>query len=118
MESSGEEFIVRYTRLRDELKPVEISMGDPPAPIRPDWVAITHAHIWSRRRPNGIEGFNLTFFMDEGLRVTSEQFETLEIALDQAKAIVGIRHDEWRTCHVEITTEDGSIPWSGVAGSL
>ena len=90
-------------------------MGDPPTPISPDWVAITHGGIWSRCRPNGIEGFNLAFFMDDGLCVTSEQFETLEIALDQAKAIVRILHDEWHTCNVEITNQDGSIPWSSVA---
>jgi hypothetical protein len=109
------EFVIRYTRLRDELKPVEIYMGDPPEPINPDWVAITHGQIWSARRPDGIEGFNLTFFMDDGRRITSEQFDTLNIAMDQAKSIVGILHDEWQSCHVEITNENGSISWSIVA---
>ena len=115
MEWDGDEFVVRYVRLRDDLKPVEIYMGDPLEPINPDWVAITHGVIRSSRRPDGIEGFNLTFFMDDGSCLTHEQFETLEIAIDQAHAIVGIRPDEWALCRVEITNDDGSIPWQAVA---
>ena len=115
MDDDCHETVVRYVRLRDELKPVEIYMGNPPNPINPDWVAITHAILRSRQRPDGIESFNLTFFMDDGKCLTWEQFETLEIAIDQAKAIVGILSDEWNVCRVEITNDDGTIPWSDVA---
>lgn len=109
------ETVVRYVRLRNELKPVEIYMGDPPAPINPDWVAITHAILCSPRRPDGIESFNLTFFLDDGQCLTWQQFDTMEIAIDQANAIVGIRPDEWHTCCVEIANDDGTMPWSNVA---
>ena len=101
--------------LRDELKPVEIYMDDPPQRINPDWVAITHGVIRSSRRPDGIEGYNLSFLMDDGHCLTHVQFETLEIAIDQAHAIVGIRTDEWMPCRVEITDDAGSIPWHVVA---
>lgn len=115
MDDECDETVIRYVRLRTELKPVEIYMGDPPAPINPDWVAITHAILRWRRRPDGIESFNLAFFMDDGQRLTWEQFETLEIAIDQAKSIVGILPDEWHSCRVEIDNDDGSVPWSSVA---
>jgi len=115
MDEKCDETVVRYVRLCYELKPVEIYMGDPPEAINPDWVAITHAILRSRRRSDGIESFNLAFFMDDGKCLTSEQFETLKISIDQAKAIVGIIPEEWNVCRVEITNDDGTIPWPNVA---
>ncbi|NQT17686.1 MAG: hypothetical protein HQ582_33330 [Planctomycetes bacterium] len=115
MDCECDETIVRYVRLRDELKPVRIYTGDPPEPINPDWVAVTHAVLRSRRRPDGIEQFCLAFFMDDGQRLTWEQFETLHIAIDQATSIVGILPDEWYACRVEIVNDDGTMPWSDVA---
>jgi hypothetical protein len=114
MDEECSETVVRYVRLRDELKPVEIYMGDPPELINPDWVGITHAILRWRRRPDGIENFNLAFFMDDGQCLTWEQFETLQIAIDQANSIIGILPEEWNVCRVEITNEDGTIPWSDV----
>ena len=35
----GVEYIVRFTRLPEELKPVEIYPADTLEPIRPDWIA-------------------------------------------------------------------------------
>lgn len=109
MNDALREFVVRKVRLRDDLKPVEIYMGDPPRPIEPDWVAITHG--FSR----DLDGFNLVFFRFDGTTITSEPFDTLETALDQARAIVGIEHSEWESCHVEITDEDGRISWDEVS---
>jgi hypothetical protein len=31
------------------------------------------------------------------------QFETLEIALDQARSIAGLPHSAWRPCEVQLT---------------
>jgi hypothetical protein len=117
MTCDGVEFIVRFVRLREELKPVEIYPADTQEPIRPDWIAITLGVIWSKRRPDGIDGYNLYFLMDDGRCLATKCFETLEITLDQAKAIAGIREDEWQVCRVEVTSEDGSFRWSDVAGS-
>lgn len=41
----------------------------------------------------------------------------LEIALDQAHAIVGIEHSKWESCHVEITDQDGRISWEEVTNA-
>ena len=113
----GVEYIVRFARLREELKPVEIYPADTLEPIRPDWIAITHGIIWSERRPGGIDGYNLYFLMDDGRCLATECFETLEITLDQAKAIAGVRRDELRECRVQVKSEDGSFRWSDVTAS-
>ena len=109
------EHIVRYTRLREELKPVKIYPADTLEPIRPDWVAITHGIVTSDRLVAPGEGFNIAFLTDNGQHLAFMQFETLEIAIDQAHAIAGIRHGEWTACHVEVTDDEGRIPWSLVA---
>jgi len=46
-----------------------------------------------------------------------EQFDTLEIALDQANAIAGIPLNGWRECHIKLpeTLDDDRIPWAYVA---
>jgi len=49
------------------------------------------------------------------LPTTHDSWHRPRIAIDQAKAIVGILPDEWIACHVEITNDDGTIPWSHVA---
>jgi hypothetical protein len=113
----GAEYIVRFARLREELKPVEIYPADTLQPIRPDWIAITLGIIWSERRPGGIEGYNLYFLMDDGRCLAMECFETLEITMDQAKSIAGVRKEEWQSCRIEVKSDDGTIRWSDVAGS-
>ena len=100
------ERVLRRVRLRDDLKPVQIYTRDPPLPINPDWAAVTHAIDGNN------ESFNLVFFRFDGTPITWEQFETLEIAVDQAHAIVGIEHSEWENCDAEILSEDGTIAWT------
>lgn len=68
----------------------------------------------TERRPGGTEGFNLYFLLDDGRALAVECLESLEIALDQSRAIAGIRHDEWRACQVEVRSEDGSFRRSDV----
>ena len=100
-----QEVVVKRVKLREDLNPVQIYMGTPCKPIEPDWGAITHG------KTKNNEGYNLVFFKIDGTPITWEQFETLEIAIDQAKAIVGIKKTEWSNCEVEITREDGGISW-------
>ncbi len=109
MTNTIREIVIRRVQLRQELKPVEIYAGDPPTPIDPDWLAITHA-----TGAKGLESYNLVFFRFDGTPITWEQFDTLRIALDQAHAIVGVDCSEWAACGVEITNEDGSISWDDV----
>jgi hypothetical protein len=105
MSDTLREFVLRRVWLREDLKPVQICMGDPPRPIEPDWLAISH---WIS---GDGEGCNLVFFRFTGDPITSEQFDTLQIALDQAHAIVGVKHSEWQPCHVEIKDDQGRTSW-------
>jgi hypothetical protein len=104
-ENEDREIIIRRTILRKELKPVQIYMGNPPRPIDPDWVAITHA-----KNKYG-ESFIIVFYKFDGTLITFEQFDTLEIAMDQANAIAGIKSNEWLTCDNEITDPKGRFSW-------
>ena len=106
------ETIVRYTRLRPELRPVEIYPVDTLEPIDPDWVAITHAIVAREGRTDFHDGFCMYFLTEDRRTLAYEQFETL--ALDQANAIAGIPLTEWRECHVGLPEyqDDDRIPWS------
>ena len=106
---------MRYTRLRDELRPVAIYRVDTSESINPDWVAITHAVVPNEGRINPREGFCVYYLSDDGEILGYGQYETLEIAVDQVNAIAGIRGDEWTDCHVELRGDYDTIPWSHVA---
>jgi hypothetical protein len=110
------ERLVRVVRLRDDLKPVQIFMGEPPQAISPDWVGITHVRWTEECRTEPHDSFDLSFRRDDGSEITWEQFETLRIALDQAKAIVGVKEEEWKTVSIEMT-EDG-WPWNKIEKEL
>jgi hypothetical protein len=111
MEWENEEHLIRYARLRDELKPIPIYLDEA---MRPDWVAISHVRIWSARRPAGIESFELYFLMDDGSQLDWYGFDTLQIAVDQAKAIAGVQEHEWKACHLKSPRKDGSFAWEDV----
>jgi hypothetical protein len=113
MEDRIEQTVVRAVRPRLELRPVQIYMGEPPAPIDPDWIGIVRHTRYSDRIQEGRESYRLSFFNEKGEEITYEGFDSLEIALDQAKRIVGINHNEWVTCTVPFP-EDDIVPWKSV----
>jgi hypothetical protein len=111
------ETIIRYTRLPPELRPVEIFSADTLEPIDPDWVAITHAIVAREGRVDFLDGYCIYFLADDGRMLAYEQFDTLEIAVDQANAIAGIPRSAWKECHIVLPEDDDieRIPWSYVA---
>ena len=84
------------------------------ATISPDWLGISQVRSRHPHRTDVHEDFILHFFMDDGRELTWEQFESLEIALDQAACIIGVRQSEWRECCIQ-NHNDEKIPWSRVA---
>jgi hypothetical protein len=110
-----EEVVAQVVRLREELKPPEVY--DAHGEHMPgDWLAVTHSVTpYHGRVP--LERWILYLVDDRGNVGHVEQFDTLEIALDQAHSIFGVERDEWRETHVVI--EDGPVghlmPWSSVA---
>jgi hypothetical protein len=92
MKWTGNETLVRFVRLRDDLKPLPIYLD---GPISPDWIGITHCVGRWERRTDMSDDFIIYFMTDDGRDLEFEQYETLEIALDQAHGRYGIRKDEW-----------------------
>jgi hypothetical protein len=110
------ERVIRFIRLRPELRPVEIYDRDG-SQLDPDWLGITHVVDHPNDLVSPTESFNLSYFRDDGELLTWQQFETLTIALDQAHAIVRVGQDEWQSCDVE-THAEGRLPWAAIHASL
>ena len=108
------ETVIRCVRLRSELKPLPIWSAENDEPINPDWVGINHSVSKVPQRSDEVEGYNLAFYRDDGELLEYLQFDSLEIALDQAKAIVGVQPSEWRECNVTVSS-DGRVPCDSAA---
>lgn len=92
-------------RLRDALKPVPIYDGNKVVPITLEWLAISRV----AEDQHGPETCVLYFLNAQGRPEEFLQFDSLEIAMDQAHAIAGVDQGEWRTCSVVVTSEG---PWN------
>ncbi len=108
------ENVIRYVRLREELKPLPIFAGHPPEPINVDWVGISHSISKTSQWTDARESYLVNFYAGDGELLECLQFDTLDIALDQSHAIAGIARNEWRNCNVDVS-DDGSVPWSRVS---
>src|SRR5919199_5930665 len=86
----GSERVVHGPELHVGLHPVPIFGGDPPEPINASSAAIVHL------RDERGESFALELYDPAGTMLECLQFETLEIALDQAAAIIGLQPADWR----------------------
>jgi hypothetical protein len=109
---SDSETIVRFVRLRPELRPVPILGGDG-EPVQVDWIALTRSLYTVPGTVGPYEGYVLYLLTDAGEHSEVLQFDTLPIAIDQAHAILGIARDEWSPC--DVVLESDSIPWSLVS---
>jgi hypothetical protein len=89
--------VVRKVRLRADLKPVGVYGADAQAlPI--DWLTV----VLHRDDENPLhETFALAFSDDSGVGYGWYQYDTLQIALDQAHDIFGVAQEEW-----EVANED------------
>lgn len=65
------------------------------------------------QRSDELESYIVNFYSDDGELLEALQFDTLEIALDQAKAIAGIESSEWRKCNV-VVPDDGRVSWGAI----
>lgn len=104
------EILIRRARLGEHLKPLPIYSIDPSEPINADWAGITHCVHKIEHRNGFFETFILYLFCSAGEDLELLQFDTLEIALDQANAIAGLQFSDWETCSIDIP-KDGIIRW-------
>lgn len=94
-----DERMIRLARLPSALRPVPIYTVDPPAPIPCEWLGIAHVNDGPPADP---ETFLLYFLSEVGVVLEVLQYETLEIALDQAHAICGYPQNEWVMCDIPV----------------
>lgn len=85
----GAEFVdLAHVRLRPEVKPAELYDADGRL-VPVDRLRIVRARL------DGADQFILEALDERGEVVECLQWETLEIALDQAAAIYGVAQDKW-----------------------
>ena len=96
------EIMIRRVRVTENHKPFEIQIG---RFVQPAWLAITHA------TGKNVESFNLVFFANDGSPIDWCQYDTLQIAMDQAHAMVGVERSAWERCNAEITNDNEKIRW-------
>jgi hypothetical protein len=94
------EVVVRAAHLPAHLRPVPIWSGDPPEPLPAVAATITHRKLSSSLRTVPLEGYDLDLYRDDGRRLTCLQYDTLEIALDQAHAELGVDQAAWTVTSV------------------
>jgi hypothetical protein len=98
------ESMIRVAKLPAALRPVPIYAGDPPAPIPCEWLGVSHVNDGPSANA---ETFLLYFLDGSGEPQEVLQYETLEIAVDQAHAICGYPQREWARCDIPVL-DDGS----------
>ena len=76
--------------------------GDPPDQIKPAWAAVSRCSSSDRS-----ERFVLYFLDGSGSVLEDLQYETLEIAIDQAHALAGVPAHSWQTCIAPVEEGDG-----------
>ena len=106
-----DERMIRVARVPPALRPVPIYTGDPPEPIRCEWLGISHVNDGP---PAERETF-LLYFLDKGALVQEVlQYETLKIAADQAHEICGYPQQQWATCDIPVL-ENGTYEVEALA---
>jgi hypothetical protein len=96
--SSGtedEEAVVAWLRLSEPGRPIDIWTRDSLEPIRPHSAVITRNTLHLMDRLGPITSFNLSLRSSDGEELAYFQFETMDIALDQASEILGVARDQW-----------------------
>ena len=112
-EETEEETIVCFVTVNKKWHVIDIYQGDPPRPIEPRWVGISRVVRKSHRVPKGREKYWHSFYDEDGEELVSIPCDSLEIALDQAKAKFGIGQEEWKRCSIDVQ-EGYKVPWSQI----
>lgn len=99
-------FIVRFAKLRAELKPLEYC-DEQGNPIDPDWLTITHNQIGKCHGSS--EGYSMEYRREDGSVITWEDFRALDHAIATMEKWHRVAASEWCACHV--ADSDQARPW-------
>lgn len=107
MDCDCKHHVVQFTKLRDELKPLNYydSTGNP---IDPEWLTITHNKAGGCH--GKLEGYSLEYRREDGSVITWEEFRTKNDIILAMESWHGVAVDEWQTCLMKDT--DFARPWA------
>ena len=71
-------------------------------PMTPHWAFVVDSSVQWHGRSNRLEGFDVALYSDDGVMLEWLQYETLEIALDQACELLGIKQYAWEVCEIDL----------------
>lgn len=108
--SDEEGRLIWRIRLAPDCAPIPIFVSvpdsDEPVPIEPDWLGVVR---WSEKDQ---ERFELAFYTADGGWLEGLQFDTAEIALDQAAEIVGVLPGQWEAVSIPMPEDADGPTWS------
>ena len=78
-------------------------MLDPWPPVRAAWAGISLSRPDHAKTPE----YTLYFLSDCGEVLDYFGWESMEIALDQARAAAHVQHEDWRACKIDVATDHG-----------
>lgn len=96
----GTERIIRVAAIPEDAHPLSVLSGDPPMPLPARWAAIAIC-------PSSPPRYVLYLLGDSGEILEALQYESMRIALDQARALTRLRDASWSTSEIE--TPDGDF---------
>jgi hypothetical protein len=70
--------------------------------MTPHWAMIVDSSVEVPGRSERLEGFDVALYADDGQMLEWLQYDTLPIALDQAREILGIRQGAWEVCRIDL----------------
>ena len=103
--------IVRFARIRDDVKPLEYADSSGNL-IDPDWLTITHNNLGVECH-GGLEGYSMEYRRDDGSVITWEEFGSIESAIETAMRWHSIVPTDWHRCTVP--DSDNARPWANSA---
>ena len=90
-----EEYVIRCAEVAPAAHPLPLFGGDPPAPMPARWVGLS---LCPGPRPTYV-----LYLLDDGGEILEIlQFESMRIALDQARALLAVDDDAWATCRIAV----------------
>ncbi len=104
--------IVRGVKARGRLRPVTTMEGRSLDHLPADWVAIVLVEWESEKRTDIMSIYLVEIRGRDGALLDFLHFGSLDVAVDQARAITGTRPDEWFESEIQIDEDpEAKMTW-------
>lgn len=104
--------IVRGAKVRGRLRPVTTMEGRSLDHLPADWVAVVLVEWESEKRTDVMSLYLVEIRGRDGALIDFLHYGSLDVALDQARAITGTRPDQWYESEIELGEDpDAKMTW-------